>query len=437
MKFVDELTISVRGGAGGSGCMSFRREKFRPNGGPDGGSGGRGGDVVLKAVRGLQTLADFELRRRFAAENGGHGEGGDRNGRAGRTVTLHVPCGTVVYDAEDGTGAADLTEEGDTYLAAMGGRGGRGNRVFASSLRRAPRFSEKGEMGEERGLRLELKLIADIGLLGLPNAGKSSILAAVSGAAPKIADYPFTTLSPNLGVMKTDVDSIVLADIPGLIEGASDNRGLGISFLRHVERTRLLLHVLDISSEDPSGTERDWRTVREEMERYDPALGSRPCIAVGNKSDLCRGEKVKEELSEYFSRAGVEFLIVSALTGENIPLLAKRIVEFSREHPRPKSEVRFFAEMRSIDIGSVPKRRSKRAVQIVPLPDGGFRILHPQLEHAAERYDLTQEENAARFTRLLRKHRIEELLEAAGAAAGSPVSIGRADFDFYPDRYER
>ncbi|MDR3279760.1 MAG: GTPase ObgE [Synergistaceae bacterium] len=436
MRFVDELIISVCGGKGGNGCVSFLREKYRPNGGPDGGNGGRGGSVTLKATTNLQTLTDFEGRRLFKAENGAHGEGSAKNGRAGRSMLLSVPCGTIIYDATDGTGIADLVEDGDTYVAALGGRGGRGNRVFASSLRRAPRFSEKGEMGEERAIRLELKLIADIGLVGLPNAGKSSILAAVSNATPKIADYPFTTLSPNLGVLFTDVDSVVLADIPGLIEGASEDRGLGISFLRHIERTRLLLHVLDLSSQNASSVIRDWEIVRSEMKRYDPSLELRPCVAVGNKSDLCDNtDGIARELSDYFSLIGIDFFATSALTGDNIPVIVKRVIDFSREHPRPKSDVRLYADFRSIEMDDLPRSKSRRKIQIVSLPNGSFRVLHPQLENAAERYDLSQDENVARFTRLLRKHRVEELLEAAGAVAGSPISIGHVDFDFYPDRY--
>ncbi|MDR3164825.1 MAG: GTPase ObgE [Synergistaceae bacterium] len=436
MKFVDEITIHVCGGRGGNGCMSFRREKYRPNGGPDGGNGGRGGSVVLKATSNLQSLADFEQRRRFAAENGSHGEGNAKNGAAGRTTTLSVPCGTLVYDAEDGEGVADLVEEGDTFVAAMGGRGGRGNRVFASSARRAPRFSEKGERGEERSLRLELKLIADIGLIGLPNAGKSSILAAVSNAAPKIADYPFTTLSPNLGVLKTDTDAVVLADIPGLIEGASSDKGLGISFLRHIERTRLLLHVLDLSSCGADDVMRDFFVVRSELKQYDPELEKRPCVVVGNKMDLCGNPAIYSDLAARFSAQGMDFMTTSALSGENISTLAMRIMEFSLAHPRPKGFVRMFADCRTIGIDEMKQGRTKDKVQIISLPGGSFRVLHARLEKAAERYDMSQSENVARFSSLLRKYRVEELLAEAGAVSGSSVSVGRTEFDFYPDKYE-
>ncbi|MDR1481282.1 MAG: GTPase ObgE [Synergistaceae bacterium] len=434
MRFVDLLNVSVSGGRGGDGCMSFRREKFMPNGGPDGGNGGRGGDIVLEAVSNLQTLADFEHRRRFAAADGENGSGNARNGRSGTRLILPVPCGTIVYDADTGGGLADLVEPGDTYMAAMGGSGGRGNRVFSSSTRRAPRFSEKGEHGERRSLRLELKLIADIGLVGLPNAGKSSILAAVSRASPKIADYPFTTLSPNLGVIQNDEESVVLADIPGLIEGASDNRGLGLDFLRHIARTRLILHVLDVSSSDAEAIMGDFQTVRQEMERYDPDLNVRPCLVVFNKTDLCEEPAASEtrvRLTDLFALRGFDLIFVSALSGENIPELTGRIIKFSNKHPRPRSEVRLFANVDILD--EAPMIRRRQQVQIVSLHGGGFKVLHPQVERAADRYDLSQEENVARFTKLLRKHRVEELLAAAGAKPGASVTIGRVEFDFNPD----
>ena len=438
MKFVDILSISVSGGRGGNGCMSFRREKFIPKGGPDGGNGGQGGDVVLEATTNLQTLADFEHRRHFVAGNGEHGKGNAKNGRRGESLLLKVPCGTIVFDGETGEGLADLVEPGDRYVAALGGRGGRGNRVFASSQRRAPRFSEKGGTGDESRLRLELRLIADIGLIGLPNAGKSSLLAAVSGATPKIADYPFTTLSPNLGVLFTDVEAVVLADIPGLIEGASCDKGLGLAFLRHIERTRLLLHVLDISSLDAGAVKGDWRVVREEMGLYDDKLPGRPCMVIANKTDLCHEmgnyDAFIGELREFFVREGFDFCEVSARSGQNIQTLTQKSVGFAGAHPRPHGAARLFASIPVEDepIGGAKRRRRCKA-EIAPLPDGSFRILHPQLENAAERYDLSQEENVARFTKLLRKHRVEELLIAAGAEPGASVSIGGADFNFSPD----
>ncbi|MDR1019208.1 MAG: GTPase ObgE [Synergistaceae bacterium] len=438
MKFVDLLSISVSGGRGGNGCMSFRREKFIPKGGPDGGNGGRGGDVILEATANLQTLADFEHRRRFAAGNGEHGSGNGKNGRGGESFVLKVPCGTLVFDEETGEGLADLVEEGDRYVAALGGRGGRGNRVFASSQRRAPRFSEKGETGDGSRLKLELRLIADIGFVGLPNAGKSSLLGAVSGATPKIADYPFTTLSPNLGVLFTDTEAVVLADIPGLIEGASSDKGLGLDFLRHIERTRLLLHVLDISARDADAVKGGWRVVRQEMGLYDEKLSERPCMVICNKTDLCADmedyDGYLDELERFFNGEGFEFCAVSAVTGQNMEALTRSIVAFAAAHPRPRGEARLFASLpvEESPLGGTRKRGRYKA-EVIPLPDGSFRVLHPQVERAADRYDLSQDENVARFTKLLRKHRVEELLEAAGAVSGASVSIGGVDFNFSPD----
>ena len=254
VKFIDLARITVKAGRGGNGALSFRREKFIPKGGPDGADGGRGGDVIFEAVGGIVTLADFEYNRRFQAGHAGHGGGAMQTGANGEDLRVFVPCGTLVRD-EAGDILADLVEPGQTFVAARGGRGGRGNAHFASSVRRAPRFAEKGDRGEERTLVLELKLIADVGLVGFPNAGKSSLLAAISGAKPKIAGYPFTTLSPNLGVLAVDDQQIVIADVPGLIEGAHEDRGLGLHFLRHVERTRVLAHVVDLSEPE----RRDWR----------------------------------------------------------------------------------------------------------------------------------------------------------------------------------
>lgn len=413
--------------------MSFKREKFLPNGGPDGGSGGKGGSVMLIADTNVHSLADFEHGRRFTAESGGHGQGSAKNGRAGSDVVLRVPCGTIVRDAETDEGLADLVEPGDRYVAAMGGRGGRGNRVFASSRRRAPRFSEKGEMGETQRIKLELRLIADIGLVGLPNAGKSSLLAALSNATPKIADYPFTTLSPNLGVMMTDSERVVLADIPGLIEGASDDKGLGLQFLRHIERTRLLIHVVDVTGGNVDKMLADFNIVRNEMAAYDERLSERPYIVVFNKIDELDDPSQIEEIAARAKSIVPSCIFVSALSGENIDALAERIIDFARDHPRPHSAVRLFAAAEVDDNDTVFARPKRQQVQIVSLPDGSFRILHQQVERAAERYDLSQPENAARFTKLLRKYRVEELLEAAGALPGAQVSIGRMDFDFYPD----
>lgn len=435
MKFIDSLTIQVKAGRGGNGCMSFLRERFRPDGGPDGGNGGRGGSVIFEATTSLQTLSDLERRRIVRAGSGSHGKGKARNAQEGKDEIVYVPCGTVIYDAESREGLADLVESGDRYFAARGGGGGRGNRFFSSSSHKAPRFCENGDLGEEAKLRIELRLIADVGLIGLPNVGKSSILAAISNAQPKIANYPFTTLSPNLGVLTTDEEQIVIADIPGLIEGAHINKGLGLQFLRHIDRSRLLIHVLNLENEDYEVLLSEFETIRKEMRSYDPELESRPYFVVANKLDevLEPGAAVSR-LAAHFAAKNVPFCAVSALTEEGIPELVKMIVGFTTAHPRPKSEVRLFA-LEELAEANSPKPRSREKIQIISVHNGGYRIIHRGLEKAVERFDLSQEENVSRFNLLLRKHKVESLLEAAGAVEGDLINIGRTEFVFYPDYY--
>jgi GTP-binding protein len=334
LKFVDLARIMVKAGRGGHGCLSFRREKFIPKGGPDGADGGKGGDVVLETVEGIVTLADFEYNKKFQAGHAGHGGGSMQTGGNGEDLAIQLPCGTLVRDADTGELIADMVDPGQRFVAAKGGRGGRGNAHFASSVRRAPRFAEKGDAGEERTLLLELKLIADVGLVGLPNAGKSSILAAISGAKPKIAGYPFTTLSPNLGVLAVDDQQIVIADVPGLIEGAHDNKGLGHHFLRHIERTRVLIHVIDLADGDVL---KSWEIVRREFEAYGANLLERPYLIVGNKTDLPGAEEnacLLEQAAAEIGR-GQKCLLVSAKEGDGIQALIDEIVETVRVYPRP------------------------------------------------------------------------------------------------------
>lgn len=435
MKFIDSVRISVKAGRGGNGCMSFLRERFKPNGGPDGGNGGRGGNIILEATNNLQTLADLEYQRHIKGSNGDHGKGSARNGAAGEDIVLYVPCGTLVYDAESGEGLADLVEPKDRFLAAKGGRGGRGNRYFSNSARKAPRFCENGDLGEESDLRLELRLIADVGLVGLPNVGKSSILAAISNAQPKIANYPFTTLSPNLGVLNSGYEHIVIADIPGLIEGAHMNKGLGLEFLRHIDRSRLLIHVLSLEISDYDALLLELETVRNEMRSYDTQLDERPYFVVANKLDeIDEPQELLEKLKTHFEAKNVPFCAVSALTEEGIPELVKQIIKFTDENPRPHSDVRLFA-FEDPSLEKTPMRSRRNKIQIISLHGGGYRVMHQRLEKAVERYDLSQDENVARFTRLLRKFKVEQLLEAAGAKSGDSVTIGYKEFDFYPDYY--
>jgi GTP-binding protein len=324
--FVDVAKIYVKAGDGGDGAVAFLREKYRPFGGPAGGDGGKGGDVIIVATSRKHTLLDFEYRTKFIAQNGQHGKGKNQAGKDGEDLIIEVPVGTVVKDAITGEILCDLVEEGQSCVVARGGRGGRGNARFASPTNQAPRYAEKGQKGEERWLILELKLIADVGIIGLPNAGKSTLISKLTKARPKIADYPFTTLSPVLGVLELDEEHrLVLADIPGLIEGASKGKGLGLEFLRHIERTKLLLHLLDVSD----GREKDpieaFNIVNAELREYSPQLLEKQQIVVANKIDaLSNGEYLKE-LEKYFTERGYQFLAISALTGEGLDQLKKTL----------------------------------------------------------------------------------------------------------------
>jgi GTP-binding protein len=328
MSFVDEVTIWVRSGDGGAGCVSFRRERFIPRGGPDGGDGGDGGTVYIKASAGLLSLSDYRRRRRLRAENGQPGKGRDQTGRSGKDLTLVVPLGTVVTEVNTGKIVADLLEDGSKELLLAGGKGGKGNRHFSGPTNRTPRFSQPGTPGEEKSFRLTLKSIADIGIVGLPNAGKSSLLSRLTTAAPKIGDYPFTTLSPNLGIMTLeDGRRIILADIPGLIEGAGQGRGLGFRFLRHIERTSLLMHVIDISGANDDDASIGFETLRAEIEGYDPVLAGKPFVVVFNKIDLLPpdSDELLSAVSETFAKKGVTTAAVSARTGQGLEELREML----------------------------------------------------------------------------------------------------------------
>jgi GTP-binding protein len=329
MKFVDEATIRVQAGNGGHGCLSFRREKYIPRGGPDGGDGGHGGSVWLQADRGVNTLADFRVQRKFRAQNGEPGAGRNKTGRSGEDLVVRVPAGTIVADVDTGEVLGDLADHGARLKVADGGRGGLGNTRFKSSTNRAPRQTTNGTPGEARHLKLELKLLADVGLLGLPNAGKSSLIRAMSGARPKVADYPFTTLHPHLGVVRVGPDqSFVMADIPGLIEGAAEGGGLGIRFLRHLERTRLLLHVVDVAPVDGHDVAAAWADIDAELRKYGAGLVDRPRWLVLNKIDLLDAESLAQARDTIVARAGWSGPVfeVSAATGAGTERLAQAVV---------------------------------------------------------------------------------------------------------------
>jgi len=326
MKFVDEVSIRVKAGDGGNGCVSFRRERFVPRGGPDGGNGGKGGDVILWADAQLSTLLDLTYPQPFRAQRGTHGKGKDQTGKNGKDLIIRVPVGTLVRDDQTEEVLQDLLFDGQRFVIAAGGRGGRGNARFATATQRAPRHAEEGEKGTERWLRLELKLLADVGLIGYPNVGKSTLLSQISTARPKIADYPFTTLIPNLGVVaREEHRPFVVADIPGLIEGASTGAGLGLTFLRHVERTRLLVHLLDISEGTSRNPVNDFHALNHELRAYQPTLGEKIQIVALNKIDLPAVQGRAAEIEEEFKRMGYRLYLISGRTGEGVERLVEAV----------------------------------------------------------------------------------------------------------------
>jgi GTPase len=335
MKFLDEAKVYVRSGDGGNGCVSFRREKFIEFGGPNGGDGGKGGDVIVQAVDGLNTLIDYRYQQHFKAKNGGGGMGKDRHGANGDDIVLKVPAGTQVYEEDGETLLADLTDVGQRAVVARGGKGGFGNAHFKSSTNRAPRHANPGQPGAELTIRLRLKLIADAGIVGLPNAGKSTFLAAVSAAKPKIADYPFTTLHPQLGVVEIDGREFVLADIPGLIEGAHEGTGLGDRFLGHVERCRVLLHLVDGTAEHAGAA---YKTVRGELKAYGQGLGEKPEVVALNKADALTPEQLKQQTARLARAAKKTPLVVSAATGAGVPEVLRTllsVIDQTRHQQRP------------------------------------------------------------------------------------------------------
>ncbi|PMP64213.1 MAG: GTPase ObgE [Sulfurihydrogenibium sp.] len=330
--FIDKAKIYVKAGDGGNGCVAFHREKFVPMGGPSGGDGGKGGDVIIVADSHLQTLMDFKYKRHYKVERGQHGQGGNKKGKDGEDLIIKVPVGTVIKDAETGEILADLVEEGQSFVVAKGGKGGRGNAAFKSATNQSPLTAEPGEKGEERWIELELKLLADVGIIGFPNAGKSTLISILSKARPKIADYPFTTLTPVLGVLQLDVnDFLVLADIPGLIEGASEGLGLGHEFLRHIERTKFLIHLIDVSDFRERDPIEAFNIINKELENYSPELIKKPQIVVANKIDALSDKTLINKLENYFSDKGFPFVAVSLITKEGVDKLVNLLREKKRE----------------------------------------------------------------------------------------------------------
>ncbi len=419
--FFDEATIVVHGGHGGNGVVSFRREKYVPFGGPNGGNGGKGGNVYLRVDDQLNTLVAFSRRRKFAAQDGEHGQGKGQQGRSGGDVYVDVPPGTVVRDKASGEILADLTESGQTVLVARSGRGGRGNEAFKSSTNQTPRFAERGEPGEERTLELELRLIADVGLLGKPNAGKSTLLASVSAARPKIADYPFTTLSPNLGVVEIDERSFVMADIPGLIEGAHEGAGLGIQFLRHVERTRLLVHILDGASLDPVS---DYYAINQELALHSKRLAAKPQIVVLNKMDLTDADDMLALVREALADEVDEVLGISAVTRQGVTeflrALAARLEALPEEEP----------EQPELYIFRPHEQAESTAVEITQEAPGVYRIAGTEIERLAIMTDWSNDEAIERFERILHARGISARMDEAGVELGDTVFIGNIELEW-------
>ena len=411
--FFDEARIYVQAGDGGNGVVAFRREKYVPLGGPSGGNGGKGGDVILVVSPHLNTLINFKKRSHFKAGRGEHGRGKNQQGKQGQDCLIAVPPGTVVYDAESGELLADLTRPDQQAVVARGGRGGRGNAAFATATNQAPRLAEKGEPGESRWLRLELKLIADVGIVGVPNAGKSTLLAAVSAARPKIADYPFTTLVPNLGVTLVDDRDIVLADIPGLIEGAHAGAGLGHAFLRHVERCRLLIHLLNGISPDPLG---DYQAINQELELFNPALADKPQVVVLNKMDLAEVRQRWPGVRRALQQQGVEPMAISAVSGEGVPELMRRVAQ-----TLPEAELLDSRAAEAVPVFRLPEDESAFTIE---REGDGWRVRGKRIERAVQMTNWDYYEAALRFQRILEAMGITQALEEAGVQEGDVVVIG-------------
>ncbi|MDR1664268.1 MAG: GTPase ObgE [Clostridiales bacterium] len=433
--FVDNAKIHIESGRGGNGSISFRRTKYVPNGGPDGGDGGRGGDVCFIADTGLNTLMDFRYQKNFKAEPGADGSGSNRSGRDGKDLVIKVPVGTLVRygwadknsDRQTGFVMADMTVPGEKRVLARGGRGGRGNQHFATPTRQAPRFSEDGKPGKAYDVTLELKLIADAGVIGFPNAGKSTLLSRVTNANPKIADYHFTTLSPNLGVVRGDsFKDFVLADIPGLIEGASEGAGLGFDFLRHIERTRLLIHVVDAArlEDDTLTPARAVEKINRELFAYNPELLKRPQVIAANKADLALSDEWMAELNAYAGKNNWPVYIISAATGQGLSELMRGVAKVLADYPEgvvfePDYEAFFEAESR------------EAAIAVDSVRDGYYRVEGPGIERILGYTNMADERGFAFFQRFMREKGIIDRLKQLGIREGDTVQIYELEFDYY------
>ena len=417
--FIDEAKVFVRSGRGGDGMIHFHREKYVPRGGPDGGDGGRGGDVVFEVSPTLNTLSLFRHRSQFMADEGGKGGPNDMTGRSAENLVVLVPPGTVVRDADTGELLGDLLEPHQRLLVVKGGRGGRGNPHFANSRIQAPRTGEKGEPGQEKNLLLELKLIADIGIVGVPNAGKSSLLASVTNAQPKIADYPFTTIDPNLGVAELDMNtSLILADIPGLIEGAHQGVGLGFSFLKHILRTRVLIHVLDGMSDDPIA---DFSQINSEMALFDPELGKKQQVVAFNKMDLPDVQARWPEIKQALEEKGYQAMAISAAAHTNVTALLWKAAELLKSAPPIEETV--------VGLPVYRLAEDPRAFT-VEKSEGGWQVHGRSIERAADMTYWDADGSVRRFQKIMETLGVEEALRKAGVQEGDTVFIGEYELEW-------
>ena len=422
--FTDYTKIIVKSGDGGNGAITFRREKYVAAGGPDGGDGGKGGDVYFVVDPDQNTLINFRYNKKYKAQNGENGSGNRCFGKSGDDLYIKVPRGTVIKDSETGKIIADLSEEGQCELIFPGGRGGKGKSHFATATRQAPHFAQGGEKGIEKEIILELKLIADVGLVGFPNVGKSTILSRVTSARPKIADYHFTTLEPNLGVVKTEYgDSFVIADIPGIIEGASQGVGLGLKFLRHIERTRLLLHVIDVSGSENRIPVEDFKTINEELRKYSEKLASRKQIIVANKIDSMQNEDLYKDLEKLAKKEKIEIFKVSAATGEGLKELFNYVSKVIKE--LPKEDI-----LDGEDRVVYTLEEDRDEFEIVR-ENGEFIVKGPAVDRLMGRVNLEDNESLYYFQKTLRNLGIDDALKAAGVEEGDTVRFNDWEFAWY------
>lgn len=422
--FTDYVKILIKSGDGGNGAVSFRREKYVAAGGPDGGDGGRGGSIYFIVDPDSNTLIDFRFKKKFKAESGKNGEGARKYGKSGEDLYIKVPIGTLIKDAETGRIIADLSKKGQKELILPGGRGGKGNCHFATSTRQAPRFSQDGEKGMEKEVILELKLLADVGLIGFPNVGKSTFLSRTTSATPKIADYHFTTLEPNLGVVKSDYgESFVIADIPGIIEGASNGTGLGLQFLRHIERTRLLLHVIDVSGIEGRRPVEDFKTINEELKNYSEKLSQRKQIIVANKIDSMQDESLYKELEKMAKEKKIEIFKISAATGEGVSEVLKRASEVLKELPK---EDLYEAQERKVYTLEEEEKGFTITRQ-----DGIFIVDGPAVDRVMRRVNLDDNESMYYFQKCLDSLGVNQKLKEAGVQEGDTVNICGWELEWY------